>query len=42
MEQKLYPSLTPSAPYDNDVVESMINKQLQKVSVSIFLFETLI
>ena len=29
MEQKLYPSRTPSAPYD---VESMINKQLQKVS----------
>ena len=26
MEQKLYPSMTPSAPYD---VESMINKRLQ-------------
>ena len=26
MEQKFYPSMTPSAPYD---VESMINKQLQ-------------
>ena len=32
MEQKLYPSLTPSAPYDNDVVELKINKQLAKVS----------
>ena len=32
MEQKLYPSMTPSAPNDNDVVESRINKQLQKVS----------
>ena len=32
MEQKLYPSMTPSAPYDNDVVESMINRQIQKVS----------
>ena len=32
MEQKLYPFLTPSAPYDNDVVESMIDKQLAKVS----------
>ena len=31
MEQKLYPFLTPSAHYDNDVVESMINKQLAKV-----------
>ena len=29
MEQKLYPSMTPSAPYD---VESTINKQLAKVS----------
>ena len=29
MEQKLYPSMTPFAPYD---VESMINKQLAKVS----------
>ena len=29
MEQKLYPTLSPSAPYDNDLVESMINKQLQ-------------
>ena len=29
MEQKLYPSMTPSAQYD---VESMINKQLAKVS----------
>ena len=29
MEQKLYPSLTLFAPYD---VESMINKQLAKVS----------
>ena len=29
MEQKLYPSLTPSAPID---VESMINRQLAKVS----------
>ena len=29
MEQKLYPSMTPSAPYD---AESMINKQLAKVS----------
>ena len=26
MEQKLYPSMTPSAPFD---VESMINKRLQ-------------
>ena len=26
MEQKLYPSMTPSAPYD---VESMINRRLQ-------------
>ena len=35
MEQKLYPSTTlsaPSAPYDNDVVESMIKKQLAKES----------
>ena len=35
MEQKLYPSTTPSvplAPYDNDVVELLINKQLAKVS----------
>ena len=24
--------MTPSAPYDNDVEESMINKQLAKVS----------
>ena len=24
--------MTPSTPYENDVVESMINKQLQKVS----------
>ena len=32
MEQKLYPSLTPSAPYYKDVVESMINKRLAKVS----------
>ena len=31
MEQKLYPSMTPSAPYE---VESMINKQLAKVSSS--------
>ena len=29
MEQKLYPTLSPSAPNDNDLVESMINKQLQ-------------
>ena len=29
MEQKLYPPMTPSAPYD---VESIINKQLAKVS----------
>ena len=29
MEQKLYPTLSPSAPYDNDLVESMINKRLQ-------------
>ena len=35
MEQQLYPSMVPSAPsapYDNDVVESMIKKQLAKVS----------
>ena len=32
MEQKLYPSMTPSAPYDNDLVESMISRQLEKVS----------
>ena len=32
MEQKLYPSLTPSAPYVNSYVESMINKQSAKVS----------
>ena len=32
MEQKLYPSMTPSAPYDNNVVESMIRKQLAKIS----------
>ena len=32
MEQKLYPSKTSPAPYDNDVVESIINKQLQKIS----------
>ena len=34
-EQKLYPSMTPSAPlapYDDDVVESMINKQSANVS----------
>ena len=29
MEQKLYPSMTPSAPYD---VESMINMRFAKVS----------
>ena len=29
MEQKLHPSITPSAPYD---VESMINRQLAKLS----------
>ena len=34
MEQNLYPSLTPSAPYDIGVVESIINKQLAKVSSS--------
>ena len=33
MEQKLYPSATaPFAPYLNSDVESMINKQLTKVS----------
>ena len=32
MEQNLYPSLTPSAPYYIGVVESIINKQLAKVS----------
>ena len=33
MVQKLYPSVTaPSAPYLNSNVESMINKQLTKVS----------
>ena len=32
MEQKLYFSMTCSTPYDNDVVESMINNQLTKVS----------
>ena len=31
MEQKLYPSMTPSAPYLNSDVESMIDKQLAKV-----------
>ena len=32
MEQKLYSSMTTRAPYLNSDVESMINKQLQKVS----------
>ena len=31
MEQNFYPFLAPSAHYDNDVVESMINKQLANV-----------